>query len=79
MGKDKENRHQRALQQEPLCDGCLLRCQRGHTSARALHHGSGLAGSLRQEYVHPAHRGRTGDLRAQLCHLQRIEGQGGEL
>ena len=46
-----------ALRQEALRRRCLLRCQRGHTSGRALRRRGGLAGSLRQEHVHPAHRG----------------------
>lgn len=44
------------LQQAPVRRGCFLRRQQGHPHGRPLHHGSGLAGTFRHQYVHQAHR-----------------------
>ena len=33
----------------------LLRCQQGHSHGSALHHGSGMAGTLRKEHVCPSY------------------------
>ena len=49
-------RYRRTLRQETLCCRRLLRCQQGHPHGCALHHGSCLAGSLREEHVHPPQR-----------------------
>ena len=38
-----------------VCDGCVLRRQPRLPHGHPLHHGGGMAGPLRQEYVHPAH------------------------
>ena len=36
--------------------GCFLRRQQGYPHGSAFHRGSGLAGTLRYQYVHPSHR-----------------------
>ena len=38
---------ERAFRQETVCSRRLLRCQQGHPHGSALHHGSSMAGSLR--------------------------------
>ena len=43
-----------AVQQALVCDGCVLRRQPRLPHGHPLHHGGGMAGPLRQEYVHPA-------------------------
>ena len=76
----QEDRFQGALGQEALRGRHLLRRQRELASEDPLHHGGGLAGTLRQEHVHPSDRRRAGDLRrARLRRAQRLEGQGQEL
>ncbi len=64
-----------ALRQEALCGGRLLRRQQGHPHGHPLHHGGGLAGSLRAQHVHQAHRGRAEGLRARLRSVHRLQGQ----
>ena len=58
----KKIRSGRAVQQAPVRCGRILRRQPRHPHGHPLHYGSGLAGTLRQEYVHSAHRGRAGQL-----------------
>ena len=41
---------------QPVRCGCLLRRQQGHPHGYPLHRGSGMAGTLRHQYVHPSHR-----------------------
>ena len=48
----------------PVRCGRFLRRQQGHPHGHPLHHGSGLAGTLRDQHVHQAHRGRAEELRA---------------
>ena len=73
----EEDRFEGAVGQEALRGGHLLRRQREHASEDPLHHGGGLAGSLREEHVHPSDGRRTGELRrARLRGAQRLEGQG---
>ena len=36
--------------------GCFLRRKQGHPHGCPFHHGSGLAGTLRHQHVHQAHR-----------------------
>ena len=40
----------------PVRCGCFLRRQQGHPHGCSFHHGSGLAGTLRHQHVHQAHR-----------------------
>ena len=46
-----------AVQQAPVCDGCVLRRQPRLPHGHPLHHGGGMAGPLREEHVHPAYVG----------------------
>ena len=45
-----------AVQQAPVRCGCFLRRQQGYPHGHPLHRGSGLAGTLRYQHVHQAHR-----------------------
>ena len=54
--KEELDKKEGAVEQAPVCGRCLLRCQQGHPHGRSFHHGSGLAGTFRHQYVHQAHR-----------------------
>ena len=45
-----------AVQQAPVRGGCILRCQQGYPHGHPLCHGSCMAGTLRHQHVHQAHR-----------------------
>ena len=47
---------QKELSNKRLRRGCFLRRQQGYPHGSAFHRGSGLAGTLRYQYVHPSHR-----------------------
>ena len=71
--------HQGAVQQEAVRNGCVLRHQPRLPHGRALHHGGGVAGPLRQEHVHRPHRGGAEELQARFHLLQRLQGQADQL
>ncbi len=56
LGCCEGHRSEGAVQQAPVRRGCFLRRQQGYPHGSAFHRGSGLAGTLRYQYVHPSHR-----------------------